>query len=1062
MTDLATRLERLSSDQRASLLRLLQGPGAERGPRLRRRSPAEPLRPSYAQQQLWFVDRLGAGRARNNVIAARHAVLRTAYREVDGQPQPVVAAARPVDLPVVDLSGLPAGERERRLAEIVAEQEATAFDLERRVLRALLVALAPEHHVLVWCVHHIAWDSGSRRVFFAELGALYPAFAAGHPASLPDLPVQYSDYAAWQRETLEDARGEELRAYWRRRLAGVEAFALPTDRPRGRGTSFRSRHLVRYVEPDALAGVKRICGSSGATLYVVLLAALDALFHRYTGRRDIVIGAANAARPAAELRPLTVADAFAHQALPFEQVVGAVNPDRDPARNPLFEVEFTVFENDMREGIPAGDLVLEVERVPNTALRFDMSVLAWEDGDRLCLCIEYNVDLFDQATVDRLIDGFAGVVRQVAARPEARVSSLEILGTAEVQRLTAEWALGPRRPGPGTTLDRAFADQVARTPHAPALTCAGTTLTYAELHRRASRLARRLRAAGVGPERTVGIALDRSVEMIVAVLAVLEAGGAYLPLDLSHPAERLRHALAESGAEVVVTHSALAGRIPAPGLRAVLVDGAGAEDGGDALAPTARPENLAYVLFTSGSTGVPKGVMVEHRSVVAFVRGIAGAYGIDGRDSLLQFAALGFDVSVFDVFAALLTGARLVVAGDRERAEPRLLTELLRSERVTVAELPPVLLPLLDPDLPDLRLVSVGGETFPGQLVERWTRGGRRFVNGYGPTETTVAVTLKECAGSWERTPPIGRPMANHQALVLDGGLRPLPPGVPGELCVAGAGVARGYAGRPALTAACFVPNPHPTVPGERIYRTGDLARWLPDGDLEFAGRLDRQVKVRGFRVELAEVEAVLGGHPAVVRCAVEVAGDGGGTSLVAYVEPAAGAGATSGSLRDYAADRLPAYMVPARVVVLDRIPLTANGKIDRRALPAPDDSRPDGVAAFVAPRTELERRIAAEVFAAVLELTGVGVTDDFFALGGNSIQAMQAVSRLRSVAGVEVPLADFFETPTVERLAGALEAGRWAAGTDEGRLGTTLDGVEQLSDEEAREYLALLEEVQP
>jgi acyl-coenzyme A synthetase/AMP-(fatty) acid ligase/acyl carrier protein len=416
-------------------------------------------------------------------------------------------------------------------------------------------------------------------------------------------------------------------------------------------------------------------------------------------------------------------------------------------------------------------------------------------------------------------------------------------------------------------------------------------------------------------------------------------------------------------------------------------------------------------------------------------------------------------VSVFDVFAALLTGARLVVAGDRERAEPDALTALLRSERVTVAELPPVLLPLLDPDLPELRLVSVGGETFPGSLVERWTMGGRRFVNGYGPTETTVAVTLKECAGSWDRTPPIGRPMPNHQALVLDAGLQPLAPGVAGELCIAGAGVARGYAGQPALTAASFVPNPYPTVPGERIYRTGDLARWLPDGDLEFAGRLDRQVKVRGFRVELGEVEAVLGGHPAVARCAVEAVGGGGGTSLVGYVEPAAGAGVEPGPLRDFVAGKLPAYMVPARVVVLDRMPLTANGKVDRRALPAPDDARPDGVASFVAPRTEVERRIAAEVFAAVLELAEVGVTDDFFALGGNSIQAMQAVSRLRSVAGAEVPLADFFEMPTVEGLARALEAGRWEAGTDESRLGTALEGVEQLSDEEAREYLALLEE---
>jgi amino acid adenylation domain-containing protein len=1120
--DLTTRLARLPREQRSRLLeRLRQDAGPSRarselGPQLAPRSRPDRIVPSFQQEQMWFVDALGGGGVRNNStqalalrgpldldalraalaeIVRRHEVLRTRLVEQDGRVWQVVEDEVALEVPLVDLGSLPRAERDRRLAEVEREHLDRDFDLAvAPLVRPLVVRLAQDEHRLLWVVHHIAWDPGSRRVFLAELIPLYRAFAAAEPAPLPPPALQYADYAAWQRDRVESANGERLRSFWRQQLRGLEGFELPPDRPRPAERRFRGRRVSRVAGDGLLPGLRALGQQHNATVFMTLLAGLDALLHRCTRGDDVTVATAAMMRRNPELAALigcfvnmtvlrvdvsndptvaelldrvrrTVLDAFEHEELPFEKVVEAVGPKRDPRRNPLFQIEFTTFaaEPGGTTGAGAGsELDVEVLYVPDDVSRFDLSVLAIEDGDQLVLAVEYDTDLYEQATVEQLLARYELLLRGMLADPDAPVSALPLLSAEEAGELLGPWADGGPAEPADATLPELFAAAAAIRPDAPAVRAGDRTLDYGELRERSEALAGRLRGLGVAAGDRVGLRVDRSQWLPIAVLAILQAGAAYVPVDPDWPADRIRTVLDAAGATLLV--SAGAGLPELPRLDQRVLDPARPADEVPAdqvpaAGPGPAPADLAYVLFTSGSTGQPKGVMVEHRSVVAFVRSIVDAYRITPTDRLVQFASPTFDVSVFDLFAALCTGAELVIAGTEERRDPAALQRLLAGARVTVAELPPALVPSLDPaGLPDLRLLSLGGEPFPGALVDAWAVDGRRVVNGYGPSETTVAVTLGECAAGGPANPPIGRPLPGHRVYVLDDRLRPVPVGVPGELYVAGPQLARGYLDRPDLTAERFLPDPVAADPDGRVYRTGDLVRWRPDRQLEFLGRVDRQVKIRGFRIELAEVEAVLAAHPDVRAAVVEAVGpDGGPQQLAAYLEVPDGVELTVSALRSFLADRLPGYMIPAHVIRLAALPTTPTGKVDRAALPVPSDERPELDQGFRAPAAGVEQRLATEVFGELLGLSGIGADDDFFELGGSSLQATQLVARVRSVLGADIRLADFFVRPTVAAVARLVEqAGARSTKTD---LDQLLDRLDDLSDDEAADYLSLLQE---
>lgn len=1086
-------------------------PGPRPGPR-----PAGALPLSFQQEQFWVLERLAEDHSAHNLsfsvsppvsaredeirtaldaLVARHEALRCAFREVDGRPVLEVAAAARVGLAATDLAGLPAERAAPEAARLAAEAARRPFDLARPpLLRAHLLSLGGERRLLVQVPHLVA-DPRSGHVLARDLLALLDAAAGGREPELPPLPLQYPDYALWQRRRLQGPLLESLLAFWRRRLDGSTPLEVPCDRPRpGRlGTEGGS---VRFeLEPELGAALRGLGERAGAGLGAVLLAGFAALLQRWSGQDDLLLGAAVDLRDRPELANVVGdfgnhvvlrldaggrpgleelvrragevwREAMEHAELPFARLVEALAPPREANRAPIFQVAFS-FDADAAtpdappshvapaEGETGRHRSRAAATVDSGHVPYELSLAVRQAGGAVHGAISYNQNLYAAETAQRMAACLRQLLAAGARQPSRPADELPLLTAGQEQELR-RWADGGRAPWPEATLGELFEARAAAQPEAPAIVEDGRTLTYGELDRRANRLAWRLRGLGLGPEDRVGVLVGRSHRMVVAVLGVLKAGAAYVPLDPDHPVSRLAYVLDDSGARLAVTEAALVERLSGAPCPALAVDADGLDREPDSPPePVARPRNLAYVLYTSGSTGRPRGVLVEHRSAVNFATRIAAAYGVDTGDRVLAVAPLTFDLSVFELFTALLAGASLHLAGEADRLQPDRLQRLLAQQRVTVAELPPALMPLLQPELlPGLRLVSVGGEPFSGELVNRWWTPRRRFVNGYGPTEATVAVTLAECEGRWDRMPPIGRPMPNHRAHVLDAGLRPVPVGVPGELCIGGVGLARGYLGRPDLTAERFVPDPLAGDPGERLYRTGDRVRWLPSGELEFLGRMDRQVKVRGHRVEPGEVESVIFRQPGVRQAAVEALDEaGGGRQLVAYL--AGDWRPDLPELRERLAAELPSYMLPSRVVHLDRLPLTARGKVDRRALPPPAEQETEVAAQ---PRTWVEERVALEVFGPLLQLPQVDVERDFFELGGNSLEAIQVVSRARDTFGVEVGLAEFLAEPTVRRLAALVERASAAQAETGDLLEQIVAEVEALSDEEAERLLSSLE----
>ncbi|MFG2602568.1 non-ribosomal peptide synthase/polyketide synthase [Streptomyces sp. NPDC048514] len=1019
---------------------------------------------SYAQQRLWFLEEFAPGGAEYvtalalrlrgtldagalgaalDALAARHESLRTTFDSVDGHGVQIVHPPQDVPLPLRDLTGLPAGEREPALRRLLADDRTRPFDLRRGpLLRTALVRLADDEHVLGLTLHHIVTDGWSTSVLFGDLAQLYRAELGAASAELPALPVQYADYAHWQRTAGGTGTDEQL-AYWKEHLAGTEPLELPTDRPRPPVRTSDGASTPLVVPARTARRLTRLARDRGTTLFTTLVAAAQAYLARLSGSTDITVGTVTSGRDRAETQGLvgffvntlvlrsrvetrspftdflagvrqTVLDAFDHQDVPFERVVDEVQPVRDTSRSPLFQV-MVVLQN-----TPAADLdlpgldVTDVEP-ESEQTAFDLTLeFAETPSGALHGLLTYNTGLFDAATAERMAGQLGTLLGAVAEDPERPLGALPLTSDDELKTLLDQ-GRGSFRPVPETTLPELFQRQAARTPDAVALVDGDRELTYAELDRAANRLAHRLIRDGVGPERIVALALRRSAETVLAQLAVTKAGGAFLPVDPDYPAQRRQFMVRDASAHLVLDDPAAVWAAEGPDT---------APTDADRTTPL-TPGHPAYVIYTSGSTGTPKGVTVTHRGLSSFAAAAAERYAAGPGDRVLQFASPSFDASVLELCTSLLSGAALVTGEEGPLVGER-LAEVLATRRISHTLIPPAALATVPPEtaaaLPELRTLIVGAEACPADLVETWAPG-RRMINSYGPTEATVVATWTGPLSPGAGAPPIGRPSGATRVHVLDAALRPVPPGVTGELYVAGPGLARGYLGRPGLTARHFVADPF-GARGERMYRTGDLVRWTADGELRFAGRADGQVKLRGFRIEPGEIESALRRSPLVRDAVVLVRADApkesataGPARLVAYVVPdgPADAGVPVGELREHLAHLLPPHMVPALFVPLQRLPLTPNGKLDRRALPAPGPARAAG-GPRTAPRTDTERRIA-RIWADVLGIDDVGADDNFFALGGDSILSMQVVSRLRR-DGLHLATRDLFTHQTVAELA--------------------------------------------
>ncbi|HEX5495961.1 MAG TPA: amino acid adenylation domain-containing protein, partial [Mycobacteriales bacterium] len=1086
MADLTARLAALSPEQRAAVVAKLAARTAARSGAgaIPVRPDGEPARASYLQERLWLVDQWDHdGAAAYNLptafrlrgpldtdrlaraltaVVARHEALRTVFTARDGVPYQVVTPARPVDLPVEDRSHLPAASRLSAVLAEAAADAAVPFDLERGpLIRMWLFRLAERDHVLAMPAAHLCTDGWSVSLMVAELAELYRADAQGHEPVLPDLPVQYSDVAAWQRSAAGAGELERHLRYWQDTLAGAPVLDLPTDRPRPPRQSHRGatiEHRIPLELADRLRGLAR---DHDVTPFMVLTAAMTLLLCRYTGQEDIVTGTASAGRDhpqvekligfftnmvvlrndlsgnptfaelLARTRAVTV-EAFDHQSAPYDQVVERLNPPRDLSRNPLFQVAMDLQPGGFGFTLPG--VQAELVGLEQGTARFDIAINVFEESDGLLVSAEYATDLFDHARMERMLGHFEQVLAAVVADPSVRLSRVRLLSPAERDQVLARWQ-GEVRDYPREPVHVQFARQARRDPDAVALVYRGKSVTYGELAGRAGLLARYLRSVGTGPGDVVGIGLERDPDTIVAILGVLMAGAAFVPLDLEDPAARTGFTLADTGARVVLTRSDLAGMLPAD-LRCDLIAVDRIQADAQALAGTELPEwsssaSPAYVLYTSGSTGVPKGAVIAQHAIATYVEFLRTVFRFGRPGSrVLQYTALIFDLAEGEIFAALSSGATLVLVPRETTLSAEQMSALLRAERVTYLGGPPAMVELLDAGAyPDLRGMLVGGEAFSGDLVNRWNTDGRLFLNAYGPTEATIGCTYYRCPQRrWTASPPIGRPMPQRRVYLVDRWFNPVPVGVPGEILAAGEGLADGYVNRPGLTAQKFVPDP---FGHGRAYRTGDLAYWTEDGQIQFVGRIDTQIQLRGMRIELSEVEAAVDSHPGVERSVVALREDTPGEPrLVAYV---IGAGVNSGvdpagtaGLREHVASRLPVYMVPSVFVPVESFPLSPTGKVDRPKLPPPDPGRQ--ASSYLTPRTGTERRVA-EAFGEVLALPRVGATDNFFDLGGNSLQAARVVARIRAELGVGLAVRDFFTSPVVADLARSVDQGLAAAG---------------------------------
>ena len=1094
MRNLSERVAALSPAKLGLLEQILrknvtEGPEAQIVPR-DRRADALPL--SFAQERLWFLEQFQPGspvyniplsmrmpgplniRALNwsiNEVVRRHEVLRTSFPNRRGCPAQVIAPEMTLDLPISDLQTYLSEDREREARRIATEEVRGIFDLSRvPLLRARLLRWGPEDHVLLLTVHHIVADGWSIGILLQELSVLYQAARSGKPSPLPPLRLQYADFSQWQRNWLTSERLKSEVTYWRERLAGAPTvLALPTDRSRPTVQTYAGGLHVFTCSLTTTAQLRQIARELGGTLFMVLLAGFKTLLYRYTRQSDVVVGTPIASRNRTELEGLigffvntlalrtdlsgdpqflevvrrvksVTVGAYEHQDLPFEKLVEEIQPERNLGHHPVFQVLFALQNTPT---VPADSLAAadssqpDVHEVGTGTAKFDISVFFRETTRGMSAGIEYNTDLFEQSTIERMSSHFESLLTQIAANPERRLSDYSLLTEAERHQLT-QWNRTKVAFSAPSSLTRLLESHAERTPKAAAVEFNGKTLTYRELNRRANQLAHILRQQGVGPDVCVGSCMESSLDLAIVVTGILKAGGVYVPLDPSFPQQRLSFMIDNSRVAVLLTQQRFAAMFEGYGATLVVLD----SDSWERTKPCDQnpiddvdPENLAYVIYTSGSTGTPKGVAVPHRTLSNLVAWqIANSPG--HKDvATLQFASPSFDVSLQEMFATWCAGGKLILAADDVRHDPPALLRKLKDDKLERLFLSPVALRSLaaavtsGSALPALKQVIVAGEAL--QITEAIASMFLRLddcllYNQYGPSETHVVseFLLEGPFANRSSLPPIGRPIANTQLYTVDWNTVSLTPvGIPGELCIGGVSLARGYTGRPDLTAEKFIPNPFGDEPGARLYRTGDLARFRSDGNIEFLGRIDQQVKIRGFRIEVGEVESALMRHPSVKDVAVVAQEEpGSDRRLVAYAVNRAGETPNVSDLRRFLNALLPGYMVPSAFVFVDSLPLTPTGKLDRRALPVPERTRPLLDRGFVGPRGPLEETLA-KIWADVLQLERVGIYDSFFDLGGHSLLATQIISRVRNVFQMELPVSSLFSSPSVAEFAALIDA---------------------------------------
>jgi amino acid adenylation domain-containing protein len=1043
-----------------------------------------PIPLSFAQQQMWILDQFSPGTTVYTIpaglrfvgklhlqairhaleeIVLRHEVLRTIFVTMNEHLAQVVQPSYTLPIIPQDLSFLDQEEQEEALQRLIQEELARPFDLAQGPLfRAQLVRLAPEEHFLVLNVHHIVFDGWSSGLLTQEFIQLYEAYALGNPSPLPPLSLQYADFAHWQREWAQGPQMQEQLAFWRQHLSGpLPVLELPLDRPRPPMQTFAGARCPVRVSAELTSQLAALGQTEGATLFMTVLAAFETLLFRYSGQDDLLIGTPTANRNQAETEQLigcfintlvlrtdlsgeptfrdvlrrvrqVCLEAYSHQDVPFEEIVEMVHPEREGSHSPLFQVMFA-FQNAPHPPLQLTDLTMKMLDISSSMAKFDLTLVVWETAEGLQGQFEYNTALFEVATIERMATHLHTLLESMSSHLDQRLSALPLLSEAESRQILLEWNDTQVEYLHKMYVHQLVEAQVARTSDAVALVCGEEQLTYGDLNRRANQVAHFLRRVGVGPEVLVGICVERSVEMVVGLLGILKAGGGYVPLDPQLPLARTAFILQDAGAQIVLTQQHLMPQFSTGEYMLICLDmcdnTVGQEQTENPI-NVSTDEQVAYIIYTSGSTGLSKGVTLTHGNIRHLLNW--GLKQIDWlpSDHVVQYLSYFFDWSVWEIFRALICGASLYMIPLETLLDPVASATFLANNYITVWHATPTQFRFVTGTgrkLDTLRWVCLGAERFDRDLLNQCSNylpTECQVFNAYGPTEATVTttileITLASALQAYEASVPIGRPIANWQCYILDANYAVLPVGIPGELYIAGEGLARGYIGKVELTAQAFVPNPF--VPGARMYRTGDRVKWLADGTIEFLGRLDHQIKLRGFRIELEEIEVALSQHPAVSEAIVQLHEDAGGEKrLIAYIvtkqHPFAGT-----ELRKYLKRTLPSYMLPAAFVLLEAFPLSANGKIDRQALLPPEVLETEHTEEFVAPRTPVEEKLIA-IWLEILKCGRISVSDNFFLSGGHSLLATQVISRINDTFHIQLPLRSLFEEPTPSGLAEIIE----------------------------------------
>jgi amino acid adenylation domain-containing protein len=1032
---------------------------------------------SFAQQRLWFTEQLtqishvfdtptisylkgllnvAALQSAINEIVRRHEILRTSFTLVEGKPVQIIHPFLSLSLPIIDLQKLSEVEREVEIQRLIDIEASKCFNLtEVPLLWCILIKLSEEEHISLLLIHHIITDGWSVGIINNELTTLYETFSQNKPSPLPELPIQYADFAIWQRQYLQGKALDNLFTYWKQKLNGnLPVLQLPIDYPRPAIQTFSGKRKIFFLSADLTKALRTLSRNEDTTLFMTLLAAFKTLLHRYSGHDDILVGSPIANRNQDGIEQLigffvntlvlrtncsgnpsfkelirrvreTTLGAYAHQNMPFELLVDELQIQRNLSYTPLFQVMFVLHNAPISEVKMAGLTFGSVETANNLNVMFDLILHITETDGGIDVWLDYNTHLFEEKTICQMANHLQTLLSGIVANPQQHLSDLPLLTEPERQSLLFNWNSTVTNYPHDKCIHELFEAQVGKTPDAIAVVFENQQLTYRELNQRANQLAHYLQNLGVKPEVLVGICVERSLDMVIGLLGILKAGGAYVPLDPSYPTERLAYMLEDSQPGVLLTQQYLLESLPTYKAQVICIDSDWeliTNESTENPVSNIKTDNLAYVIYTSGSTGKPKGAMNTHSGVCNRLLWIQDTYHLTATDTILQKTPFSFDVSVWEFFWTLITGARLVLAQPEGHRDTSYLLNLILQQQITTLHFVPSMLQVFleAEDLGkchSLVRVIASGEALPAQLQQRFfNRLDAQLHNLYGPTETAIDVTFWQCKKDSitnQNTVPIGQPIANTQIYLLDKYFNPVPMGVTGEVYIGGVGVGRGYLNRPDLTAEKFIPNPF-SKQTERLYRTGDKARYLANGEIEYIGRIDNQVKVRGLRIELGEIEAIISQYPVVRETVVIVSEE---SRIVAYVVPQKEQTLVIPELRSFLESKLPNYMIPAVFVTLEALPLTPNGKVNRKALPASDTTRPELEVVYQPPQTELEKTIA-DIWQEVLNVEEIGIHDNFFELGGHSLLLVQVHSKLQKIFQKDFLLVEMFQYPTVGHLA--------------------------------------------